>query len=124
MLAFVVKFPLDPSPVRNLVAVAINSTAINVTWQPPINPNGDVSYLVSVQGSSVHQINTTNTSVIVTHLEIYTMYYVTVTVGNGAGENSSLYAVRTLESGILCVCLCVCVYVHVCNHSLWNSQCL
>ena len=108
VLLLLLYFTLAPSSVRNLAAVAINSTAINITWQPPINPNGDVSYLVRVQGSSVDQVNTTDTSVIVTNLRIYTMHYVTVMAVNAAGESSSEdTTVRTLESGILCVCACV-----------------
>ena len=112
-------FTLAPSSVRNLAAVAINSTAINITWQPPINPNGDVSYIVRVQGSSVDQVNTTtDTSVIVTNLEIYTIHYVTVMAVNAAGENSSEVTVRTQESGIVCVCACAytCMDGWLCNH--------
>ena len=116
VLLLLLYFTLAPSSIRNLVAVAINSTAINITWQPPINPNGDVSYIVRVQGSSVDQVNTTtDTSVIVTNLEIYTIHYVTVMAVNAAGESSSENTtVTTLESGIVCVCMRVCVCVRAC----------
>lgn len=35
---------LGPSPPVNVVAKTVNSTAIKVTWEAPLNPNGEILY--------------------------------------------------------------------------------
>lgn len=90
---------LAPSSVTNLTPVPVNSSAIRITWQPPIHPNGNVTYRVMVS-SVTGDIVTTATSVVVGDLQIYSLYYVTVTAENTAGTNrSDEFSVRTGESG-------------------------
>ena len=43
---------LEPSPPTNLVAKTLNSTAIKVTWQRPLHPNGEILYRVQYWQSS------------------------------------------------------------------------
>lgn len=87
---------LVPSAVRNLSAVPISSSAINITWQPPADPNGNVHYRVEVLFSN--DVITTNTSLVIRDLKVYTFYNITVIAENGAGRNSSdRITVRTLE---------------------------
>ena len=52
MSAFVIYF-IVPSAVLNLNA-SINSTHIKITWDPPANPNGIVSYRVSTEERDLH----------------------------------------------------------------------
>ena len=83
----------------NLKAVAVNATAIRITWQPPISPNGNVTYRVMV--SNGRKIETAATSVVVTNLSIYTGYNITVTAKNTAGmSDNEDYFVKTGESGM------------------------
>ena len=82
---------IAPSAPRNVIAFNVSSTSINVMWQPPMTPNGIVrSYrVVYTTGSTTANINTTNVSIVITMLEIFTNYQVqvfatTVTEGNGS----------------------------------------
>jgi len=93
---------LVPSAVTSLQAVAVNATAINVTWQPPINPNGIVLYRVTVPSLPFSETTINATSLIVNGLDAYTAYCVTVTAYNTAGHSDSLEeTVTTQESGNL-----------------------
>ena len=73
-----------------------------VTWQPPISPNGIVrSYHIKYSsGNFSDDINTTNISIIINMLEIFTTYQVqvfatTITEGDG----SEIVNVTTDEDG-------------------------
>ena len=114
-----------PWSVTSLNAVAINSSAINITWQPPINPNGHVTYRVTLLTID-DEFETAATSLVVGNLRVYTEYYVTVVAKNTAGTNQSQITVRTGESGVcVCVCVCLCVCVCVCvSVSVSVSVCL
>ncbi|XP_031573109.1 receptor-type tyrosine-protein phosphatase delta-like [Actinia tenebrosa] len=41
-----------PSAIRNLTGVAINSTAVNISWTRPEYPNGEIKYVVMMTTSS------------------------------------------------------------------------
>ena len=78
-----------------------------VTWQPPITPNGIVrSYRVEFSaGNFTDDINTTNTSIIINMLEIFTTYQVqvfatTITEGNA----SEVVNITTGEDGEYNIC--------------------
>jgi len=75
-----------------VIAFNASSTSITVMWEPPMTSNGIVrSYRVQyVNGSSTANVNTTNTSIVIDMLEIYTEYQVQVfatTVAEGVGSN-------------------------------------
>ncbi|XP_065915767.1 phosphatidylinositol phosphatase PTPRQ-like [Dysidea avara] len=81
-----------PSAPLDITAFNVSSTSINVTWQPPMIPNGIVrSYrVVYTTGSTAADVTTTNTSVVIAMLEIFTTYQVQVfatTVAEGDGSN-------------------------------------
>lgn len=97
-----------PTSVVKLQAEAINSTAISITWQPPINPNGNVTYQVMVSSDPLYTTETVATSLIVANLNVYTIYYVNVTARNTAGvSHPEDTNVTTGESGMYCM------YVHM-----------
>ena len=114
-----------PSAPLNVTAHNLSSTSIMVTWQPPVTPNGivrfyrvkyDVDHEFSGSGDnsggggSINNVNTTNTSVIITMLDNYTTYEVqvfatTITEGDG----SVVVRVRTDEnSKFLCYLVFIC----------------
>ena len=85
--------PIAPSAPLNVVAFNVSSTSINVMWHPPMTPNGIVrSYrVVYTTGSTTADVTTTNISIVITMLEIFTAYQVQVfatTVTEGNGSNS------------------------------------
>ena len=73
-----------------------------MTWQPPLTPNGIVrSYRIEYSSDNfTNDINTTDTSIIIDMLEIFTAYQVqvfatTITEGDG----SEIVSVTTGEDG-------------------------
>ena len=71
-----------------------------INWQPPITPNGVVrSYRVEYgNGEITDSINTTNASIIINMLEIFTTYQVQVFATTIAeGDGSELVFVSTDE---------------------------
>ena len=57
----------------------LNATAIQVSWQEPINPNGQMErYLISLTNRQIEQRNVSVFSQLVTGLTPYTRYDVTV----------------------------------------------
>lgn len=101
----VMPFYLSPSSVpndsvHNLSAQIFSSTAIIVSWDPPLEPNGRPSYLLTLQEASIpsdvsSQGTTTNNKTIkhtttdnvflFTKLRKYFPYVLTVTPATGAG---------------------------------------
>ena len=83
--------PIAPSDPLNVMAFNVSSTSINVMWQPPMTPNGIVRsyHVVYTTDNTTANVNTTNISIVITMLEIFTTYQVqvfatTVTKGNGS----------------------------------------
>jgi len=73
-----------------------------VTWQPPITPKGIVrSYRIEYRsGNFTYHIDTTNTSIIINMLEIFTTYQIQVFAMTIAeGDGSDIVNVTTNEDG-------------------------
>jgi len=94
---------LAPSAPENVTANSLSSTSIAISWLPPSISNGIVrSYRVAfTTGDDVNNTITTNTSVIITMLERFTIYQIqvfviTVVEGNG----SEIVMVTTDEDGM------------------------
>lgn len=86
--------------VRNLTAQIFSSTAIIVSWDPPLEPNGRPSYLLTLQEAGVPpdvsnqgapvvnktiKHTTTDNVFLFTKLRKYFPYVLTVTPATGAG---------------------------------------
>ena len=98
--------PLAPSEVMNLSINIINSSTLEVTWAPPLRPNGALTYSVTLSYTDlatssmemVFQRNETDRRVIytsaVSDLEPYVMYGATVfaftSVGNSPARMESI----------------------------------
>ncbi|KAI1882027.1 hypothetical protein AGOR_G00246470 [Albula goreensis] len=87
-------------PVTNLTAQVISSTVILFSWDPPLSPNGRVSYRLSLEevhknelssNKTVHKI-TTELGFLFTKLRKYTEYEMQVTPVTSAGysENGTI----------------------------------
>lgn len=97
----VLSSPSVPSDsVRNLTAQIFSSTAIIVSWDPPLEPNGRPYYLLSLQEAGLHpegsnqgspavnktiRHTTTDNVFLFTKLRKYFPYVLTVTPATSAG---------------------------------------
>lgn len=96
--------------VRNLTAQIFSSTAIIISWDPPLEPNGRPYYLLTLQEAGtpenmsnqespyVTKKSTTDSVYLFTKLRKYFPYVVTVTPATGAGpayNHTSILHVRT-----------------------------
>ena len=96
---------LGPPPPLNVAAYNTSSTSVMVTWQRPRYPNGIIrGYQISYtpQGGNAQLLNTsgTNSSTLLTGLQIYKVYNVSVRVLTVAYSNfSSIFTVSTDEGG-------------------------
>ena len=77
------------TPPRNLLATTISSTAIKVSWQRPLNPNGDPHYLVSYRHSNKDKViiamdETAN----LTGLDVFTDYEIAVSANTSCGPSN------------------------------------
>ena len=111
-----------PSVPQNFMVVDTNSTAVMLSWQPPVPPNGVIAnYSVwytenlicnnsQVSNSSRMTLSRTVNMYTFTGLEEDTPYefYVSAETSAGEGEAATVMG-RTLEYGE-----CVCMYVSVC----------
>ncbi|XP_017320619.3 phosphatidylinositol phosphatase PTPRQ isoform X1 [Ictalurus punctatus] len=97
-------------PVHNLSAQLYGSTAVVISWDPPLEPNGRVFYLLSLQEAGITHpsINrtenqtitktTTDTIFLFTKLRKYFPYVITVTPATSAGsalDHTSVLHLRT-----------------------------
>uniref|UniRef100_A0A3B3RK16 Protein tyrosine phosphatase receptor type Q n=1 Tax=Paramormyrops kingsleyae TaxID=1676925 RepID=A0A3B3RK16_9TELE len=83
-------------PIHNLTALNFSSTAIIVSWDPPVSPNGRVFYHLTLKEARDASGNrtdktTSDTVFLFTKLKKYTDYVLTVTPATSAGhsENST-----------------------------------
>ena len=68
-----------PEGVLAPVIDVINDTAVRVSWQPPITPNGPITgYFIRVNDVIVDPYTTWPTSYVIDALEPYTVYHVEV----------------------------------------------
>ena len=118
---------IAPSPPLNVNATTINSTAIQVSWNPPNITNGIIRYYTLVYGrndsSEIQQLNSTDITTVVTALDPFRTYvfYVlafTVELSNRSESDTAL----TSEAGNiypLLYCICVLLFTLL----LFSSQC-
>jgi len=102
MLLYFLLTPIAPSAPVKVTFHNISSTSIMVTWQPPTTPNGFVrSYRIEYRsGNFTNDINTTNTSIIIKMLKIFTTYRVQVfAITVVEGDGSKIMNVTTNEDG-------------------------
>ena len=108
---------LDPeTPPVNCKATAISSTAIMLTWSPPVMPNGiitnyNISYVpgrslstadYSTDGNVSVAIGNNNTVYVVSNLRRATIYYVAIAAHTMVGigpYSSDNCTVQTMEDG-------------------------
>lgn len=108
--------PVPSGPVHNLSAQLYGSTAVVVSWDPPLEPNGRVFYQLSLQelGVTHPSINrtenqtitktTTDTVFLFTKLRKYFPYVLRVTPATSAGsalDHTSVLHLRTDDDGEL-----------------------
>lgn len=105
--------PVPSDSVRNLTAQIFSSTAIIVSWDPPLEPNGRPYYLLTLQevgipsnlsnqgAPAVNKIikhTTTDNVFLFTKLRKYFPYLLTVTPATGAGpayNHTRIMSLRT-----------------------------
>ena len=95
---------IAPSPSQNISATVVNSTTVEVTWDPPSITNGILRYYTVVYGSSddmeMMEVNSSDVTVLVSELDPftnYTFYVLAVTVT--PSEPSDNVTVLTDEAG-------------------------
>ncbi|XP_065842691.1 ephrin type-A receptor 4-B-like isoform X2 [Oscarella lobularis] len=83
-------FPSEP---LNVNATPINSTAVLVSWSPPLSNGGhsDLMYRISVKESGTSFVMTSNTEVVVTGLSPFTTVEVVVSSVNGISLKRNLF---------------------------------
>lgn len=111
------RFSVPSDSVRNLTAQIFSSTAIIISWDPPLEPNGRPYYLLTLQEAGTPEnvsnqgspaVNktikhtTTDNVFLFTKLKKYFPYVLTVTPATGAGpayNHTSILYVRTDDDG-------------------------
>ena len=95
---------IAPNPPQNVGALVVNSTTVEVTWDPPSITNGILRYYTVVYGSSddmeMMEVNSSDVIVLVSGLDPftnYTFYVLAITVV--PSEASDNVSVVTHESG-------------------------
>ena len=116
---------LELNTPENVSASVVNSTTVEITWDPPNITNGILRYYTVVYGSNddmeMMEVNSSDVAVLVSGLDPftnYTFYVLAVTVlGNEASDNVT---VLTDEAGTyltviqLCLLHDISVAHHVC----------
>ena len=119
---------LAPNPPLNVNATTINSTAVQVSWNPPDITNGIIRYYTVVyrlnDSSETMELNSTDVTVVVTNLDpfnYYVFYVLAFTVASSdPSENDTAL---TAEAGnrklvrilmVMYFSMCTCVYLD--NH--------
>ena len=101
---------LAPNPPLNVNATTINSTAVQVNWNPPDITNGVIRYYTVVyrlnDSSVTMELNSTNVTVVVTGLDPFNYYVfhvlaVTVESSDPSKNDTAL----TAEEGNTCAYL-------------------
>ena len=115
--------PPAPGPPSNVQLVAINSSTLMLSWEPPQEPNGVLtgySYTCKQTSSSMdlETLKTTVTSVLITELSPFTIYTCFVSASTTAGEGVSVTVMNiTSEAGngrrgdsiLTFACMCTCL---------------
>lgn len=96
--------PVPGSPPYGLTFESISPSEVNVTWQPPLIPNGVITHYSLELWNSSHYLNLTSrtNNLHITHLKKYAQYRVMVQAHTrvGPGNHSSEpLNITTLEDG-------------------------
>lgn len=96
--------PVPGSPPYGLSYESISPSEVNVTWQPPLLPNGVITHYSLELWNSTHFLNLTSTSshIHITHLRKYAQYRVMVQAHTHVGPgnfSSEPLNITTLEDG-------------------------
>ncbi|XP_077990481.1 usherin-like [Glandiceps talaboti] len=79
-----------PGGLSTPVVEVRGGTVIHVSWQPPVQPNGDIiSYTIRLPNPQILIANTSITEYLVEDLVPYTLYSVTIQVCTGGGCSES-----------------------------------
>lgn len=102
-------FVIAPAGVRSLNLVAISAASINITWYPPIEPNGNISLYRIIMVIPREEVVTSTEmigSILVTGLAAFTNYSFLVEACTAVGcANSSITTTATLEIGNDFLCM-------------------
>ena len=100
----IIIFYIAPEHPQNVTALPINSTTIQINWVVPTVTNGIIRYYIVVyrinSSMDLMELNSTNTTALVTGLTpftFYTLHVLAVTVARG--EASENVTVQTNEAG-------------------------
>lgn len=111
--------PVPGSPPYGLTFESISPSEVNVTWQPPLIPNGVITHYSLELWNSSHYLNLTSptNNLHITHLKKYAQYRIMVQAHTRVGPgnySSEPLNITTLEDGetdgwapegIVCDCL-------------------
>ncbi|XP_023666780.2 phosphatidylinositol phosphatase PTPRQ-like isoform X2 [Paramormyrops kingsleyae] len=103
VLRFTTAEDVPDGPVLNLTVFSVTPTSAIVEWDPPLEPNGMVFYILSLQlahgnGSAINR-TTSDTVVLFTGLRKYADYLLRVTATTSAGQSERSTAVLHLTTG-------------------------
>lgn len=96
--------PVPGSPPYAVTFESVSPSEVNVTWQPPLLPNGVITHYSLELWNSTHYLNLTSPTnhIHITHLRKYTQYRVVVQAHTRAGPgnySSEPLNITTLEDG-------------------------
>lgn len=96
--------PVPGSPPYGLTFESISPSEVNVTWHPPLLPNGVITHYSLELWNSTHYLNLTSqtNSIRIAHLRKYANYRVAVQAHTQAGPgnySSEPLNITTLEDG-------------------------
>lgn len=71
------------SPAKDVRVHQVNTTAVNITWEAPVNDSSVIGYIVNItDGDNWFTLNTSDTSIVVSKLETGKNYTITVAAFN------------------------------------------
>lgn len=96
--------PVPGSPPYDVAFESVSSSEVNVTWQPPLQPNGVITHYSLELWNSSHYLNLTSPTnhIHITHLRKYANYRVMVQAHTRVGPgnySSEPLNITTLEDG-------------------------
>lgn len=99
-----VLFPVPGSPPYGVTHESISPSEVNVTWHPPLLPNGVITHYSLELWNSSHYLNLTSPTnyIHITHLRKYAHYRVMVQAHTRVGPgnySSEPLNITTLEDG-------------------------
>ena len=91
MIFSFIKITLEPSPPRYPCVIEVSRDGIQLNWIPPLQPNGDVHYVIEYFKGNHHISVNTNRSTFfnLTGLQNGVTYNITVVAVNKAGKSDT-----------------------------------